>query len=588
LTLWAWPIRPYQPIRDAVAGYYQALRALLACTYSSHKRYDTGGLQWEETLWQQRINVQTVRDTAHQMVSQSRDPQSGASLTAQQMFLLMLKADTLFATLTALSESIKAAPLQVHQATVQEALDRVVDVVDDGLARVAAAVQHSEMVGEHIDLESVLEELDDSQAALHKMPLERETDYVAFANARHIFRTLRQIILSLQSIISIVDEVDFEPRSGPAMQPPGTRDQRSVPGNAWHKFVDNLTPHSQVYRHALRLSVTVALATAISTFFKIPHGYWMPLTAAFILRPDFQATRQRVWQRVGGTIAGGACAIVLVALIYNQMILYFLIAVLCFLTYAHFSRHYGVFSLFLTPFLVLFIDVAHPGNWEVALERVANTVAGGVLALIAIYLFWPQWESERLPEQIARALAANRCFFHCVLAGYLGEQSSPAEIEKARQQANLECVNAASSLQRLANEPRARQVRFEQFYALVMYTQRLCSTITALSAQPVPSIALRALPGLSSLARQVEDTLQRVEDAVSSGKQPLRMPQLEEGLRTVQNALSTWIAARIGELAAQDIKTPNRELLRAYAPLRIHLHDLVQDAQSLYQAISTS
>ena len=111
--------------------------------------------------------------------------------------------------------------------------------------------------------------------------------------------------------------------------------------------------------------------------------------------------------------------------------------------------------MFLTPFIVLLLDTVQPGDWEVAAVRSLDTVIGGLLALFAGYLLWPSWERERLPEQLARTIAANRDYFLGVVAGYRGQTSDPGVLRSARRQAQLENANAAAAFQRLLSEPEA-------------------------------------------------------------------------------------------------------------------------------------
>ena len=46
------------------------------------------------------------------------------------------------------------------------------------------------------------------------------------------------------------------------------------------------------------------VATAISELLAIPHAYWIPVTVAWITKPDHDGTVTRVIQRVIGTALG--------------------------------------------------------------------------------------------------------------------------------------------------------------------------------------------------------------------------------------------------------------------------------------------
>ncbi len=84
---------------------------------------------------------------------------------------------------------------------------------------------------------------------------------------------------------------------------------------------DNLTFDSAIFRHALRLGVTLTVGVAIATLAKLQMGYWVTLTITIVLKPDFGGTFKRFFHRVGGTILGATVAAVLAAAIANKLIL---------------------------------------------------------------------------------------------------------------------------------------------------------------------------------------------------------------------------------------------------------------------------
>ncbi|STY60172.1 Inner membrane protein yccS [Mannheimia haemolytica] len=67
----------------------------------------------------------------------------------------------------------------------------------------------------------------------------------------------------------------------------------------------HLTFESQLFRHAVRLSIVVLLCSAIVPILGFDSkGYWILLTAIFVCQPNYTATKTRLIQRVIGTIFG--------------------------------------------------------------------------------------------------------------------------------------------------------------------------------------------------------------------------------------------------------------------------------------------
>jgi len=66
----------------------------------------------------------------------------------------------------------------------------------------------------------------------------------------------------------------------------------------------NLSLRSSVFRHAVRLAACVALADVLARSLHIGRTYWVAMTAAIVLKPDFTSTLNRGLLRLAGTFAG--------------------------------------------------------------------------------------------------------------------------------------------------------------------------------------------------------------------------------------------------------------------------------------------
>lgn len=85
--------------------------------------------------------------------------------------------------------------------------------------------------------------------------------------------------------------------------------QQSLPGIAdlWrgdHTFL----------AHGIRLALVMAIATTISESLSVPHPYWLPMSVAWMSKPDRDGTVVRVLHRMVGTIAGLLVAFLAVVL----------------------------------------------------------------------------------------------------------------------------------------------------------------------------------------------------------------------------------------------------------------------------------
>ncbi len=65
-------------------------------------------------------------------------------------------------------------------------------------------------------------------------------------------------------------------------------------GSMWQRIRANLNKDSLLFRHALRLSITLTLGYAIIQGFGIERGYWILLTTLFVCQPNYAATKQKL------------------------------------------------------------------------------------------------------------------------------------------------------------------------------------------------------------------------------------------------------------------------------------------------------
>lgn len=155
-------------------------------------------------------------------------------------------------------------------------------------------------------------------------------------------------------------------------------------------LLEQMTPRSIIFRHALRLAVASAIAIAVYKFFRLEHGYWLIITVLVIVKPIFADTQKRALERVLGSVAGGILAVVIAAFVQNIVVLDVLLILFSALAFSHVRTNYGFYVLFLTPFVVLMIDTVIPGDWQIAFVRILDTLIGGAIALIVSYLLRPR------------------------------------------------------------------------------------------------------------------------------------------------------------------------------------------------------
>ena len=324
----------------------------------------------------------------------------------------------------------------------------------------------------------------------------------------------------------------------------------------------NLTLESSVLRHALRLAVTVALATALYRALGVERGYWMPLTALIVLRPEFQETIALGIGRIAGTLAGAAIATAIVWMLEPgpaaQMMLLLAFVYAC---YALFRVNYAVFAAALTGYVIFLMMLSGVAELTAATTRAAFTIAGGALALLA-YIVWPTWTGRNATAALAALLDAHRAYVRALFDAYEHPERDDAASRGAlRSRARLARSNAEAVVERMLDEPRSRRV---------LSRSGALGLLAALRRHALAALALHSgldeglptpVPGLGPFRAQVDDSLGLLADALREARAPDPMPPL----RQTERALAPEASARLGAEADAMVEAINSmdDLLRS-------------------------
>jgi uncharacterized membrane protein YccC len=299
------------------------------------------------------------------------------------------------------------------------------------------------------------------------------------------------------------------------------RDEKEIPAEVssepetkpfrfWRTIRDNLSFESDGFRHALRLGFIATLGQTIATVLQLPRGYWIPVTILFILKPNFGGTLQRAVLRLTGTVLGGLIAAVLSLTIQEEVILMAILPLLACAAISVRPINYGLYTLALTPMIMVMLDVGHTANWETSFLRVLHTFIGGILAVVGGYLFFPIWEKQKLPGELAAVLKANADFLRAILIQSPGEDKGERIWRQLQRKAGLALANAVTVGQRVLSEPTHLGAEVEASLAAVNDAREIFHTLSALMESHVLS------PGLSNHLRELGMDLANFLDELAS------------------------------------------------------------------------
>lgn len=164
----------------------------------------------------------------------------------------------------------------------------------------------------------------------------------------------------------------------------------------WQCLHDEVTINRHSVSYVARLSVVLLTSTALYRYYHVRNGYWIPMTALLVLKPQWGNTLSRGIARMLGTVAGAGFALMLSKLLpFPAWCMPTLVVVSAWGCYALQAVNYAVFSLFITLYIVFLFRFGGFSETAAAHIRLVNTVVGGSLALLMDWMWkavsarWP-------------------------------------------------------------------------------------------------------------------------------------------------------------------------------------------------------
>lgn len=142
-------------------------------------------------------------------------------------------------------------------------------------------------------------------------------------------------------------------------------------------------------RHALRFGAALGIGVAIYRLVGFhDHGYWVPLTILFVLKPEASQTSERIAMRAAGTVMGLLLATALAGVLSDAVIpTTIVLTIAAALAFALLAIEYALFTTAITVYVVLLTDTLGSPAFDSAGERALGTVLGILVAALAFRAF---------------------------------------------------------------------------------------------------------------------------------------------------------------------------------------------------------
>jgi uncharacterized membrane protein YccC len=302
---------------------------------------------------------------------------------------------------------------------------------------------------------------------------------------------------------------------------------------------DQLIGGRFAWTFTIRLMACAGVAAVMSEVLPLQRSYWVVLTVGIIMKPDLGSVFARALQRGIGTIVGAVLGAAILAVVpYGPLLLIPFGIMAALLPYGK-SRNFGLTATFLTPLVVVLIDLLTPSGWRLAGARAIDTVLACTIVLVIGYLPWPGSWYAYLPAKSAGALRVVADYMEEALAAARPAErptERPAERSRLRRQALRALSDLRSEFQRTMSEPTAVRRRASAWWPALAGMEELIDviTVTALSIG-----AGRAPAPPPESVHQLSGALRAVADAITTNAPPPATPPLpsDEELQPVTAAV---------------------------------------------------
>jgi uncharacterized membrane protein YccC len=467
LQVLGWPFHPQHPLRRTVAESWLALAGLLDAMA-------TEGEGRHEAIVHGQADLRTTLNQTQAVLAESNALPGNLPRHLEQ---LNLTAARLTLRVIVLNTSLEAAMARSCFAPLAAGFAPVLASLSNSARTVALAVV-SRQPSHLAALEVRLTRLENLLAVLRSQVKSRLDDAAIAGQLDDVLRQFEEQLPAIREALgATLDRANERGAFSLELFDLHTITLRPLAAslNLRHRVDPSLV------RHTARMLVLVAAGVAVFKVLHIPHGYWLPFSMIVVLQPDFGSTRKRAAERMLGTLAGSIIASSLLWLHLPIGVLLTAVAVTIALFSYYVKRSYGIAVIFITLNVVLLLEAHQPVTLAVTMERLGCTLAGGMLALGAAFIFWPVWEKQRFPGIMAKALDANVSYLKQVVSRLENGMPYDEDLLLCRRSAESANSEAFSSLRRMTADPRSRRDGLDEAAALANGNQRVTNALSVVT-----------------------------------------------------------------------------------------------------------
>ncbi len=155
-------------------------------------------------------------------------------------------------------------------------------------------------------------------------------------------------------------------------------------------LLNNMSLKSGHLQFSISFAITGAIGLLIAHGLGLLRGYWgFNNDMRFTSTLDISVTFSFSSMRIIGTIVGAIKGLIITANVVNNIwLLSFILFVFASIFFAVRNVNYALATLFLTPFVLILLDILIPDQTLLAQTRILDTLIWSMLTLFGVFIIW--------------------------------------------------------------------------------------------------------------------------------------------------------------------------------------------------------
>ena len=567
LSLSLYSFRPYKVTQQALGDLIQATGEYIlwrTAFYDKNPDYD----QIYATLLQKQGEINDKQNLVRELLYKSRDIVKESTNTGRITLLIFIDINDLFERVMSIQLHHQVFHQYFDNSDILESFRNFLRLVAEELNETGIALKSGKAYPLNNRMENGLADLK------KKFDIFREEE-ISASNVEG-FIELRALLTASEDFVSRILTIQQYTAYDAKDVKQDSRVQNYIQFTTHQDidakiFLDNFNWNSNTFRHAIRVSFATTTGFIVSQFFPFGHGYWILLTIIVILKPAYSITKRRNRDRLLGTIIGAGIGVIILVLVKDRNVMIGCMIVLMILAYSFMRTHYLLFTTLMTPYILILLYILNPTHFrDLILDRVLDTAIGSVIALLANFLFSPEWAYKQFGEYLQQMLLANKNYFSDVSSFFTGTHVQINQYKLSRKNAYVALANISDSLNKMIAEPKRKQKNVTEYHQIVVLNYMMCTHIANLAALArgihSPTANPDYLPVVQTVLANLDQAIAGLKmenglaERLAENQVPVKEPSTELNILDANRSLARTGLNKLNEQVDQMVTFRKQEL----------------------------